>query len=196
MKILQNIFYKKRSILPGFRLTLGLGVLYFSLLILIPLIALFIFSAKLGAAEFFEIALDNQVLLALRFSLLTALLAAFINLIFGFVIAWTLARYEFFGKRIFEALIDIPFALPTAVAGISIAFLLSHDGIIGRALLIFGFDTEGRSFFTVTIALVFVGIPFVIRTLEPIIRDLDKESIEAAGSLGANFAQTQCRLSM
>ena len=190
MKILQKIFYKKPSILQGFGLSFGLGMTYFSLLVLIPLIALFAFSFKLEWAQFVEIISDTQVIGALKFSLLTALLAALINLIFGFIVAWSLARYDFFGKKILEALIDLPFALPTAVAGIAIAFLLSSNGIIGKAFLAIGIDLEGKSFFAVVVALVFVGIPFVIRTLEPVIKDLDKESLEVASSLGANFTQS------
>ena len=190
MNILQKIFYKKPSILQGFGLSFGLGMTYFSLLVLIPLIALFAFSFKLEWAQFVEIISDTQVIGALKFSLLTALLAALINLIFGFIVAWSLARYDFFGKKILEALIDLPFALPTAVAGIAIAFLLSSNGIIGKVFLAFHIDLEGKSFFAVVVALVFVGIPFVIRTLEPVIKDLDKESLEAASSLGANFRQS------
>ncbi len=190
MKSLKKFFYKKPTILPGFGLSFGLGMTYFSLLVLIPLIALFAFSVKLEWSKFIAIITDAQVISALRFSLFTALTAAFINLIFGFIVAWSLARYEFFGKRVLEALIDIPFALPTAVAGIAIAFLLSSNGIIGRAFLALGVDLQGRSFLAVVVALVFVGIPFVIRTLEPVIKDLDKESLEAAGSLGANFYQS------
>lgn len=190
MKILQKIFYKKPSILQGFGLSFGLGMTYFSFLVLIPLIALFAFSFKLEWAQFVEIISDSQVISALKFSLLTALLAALINLIFGFIVAWSLARYDFFGKKILEALIDLPFALPTAVAGIAIAFLLSSNGIIGKVFLAFHIDLEGKSFFAVVVALVFVGIPFVIRTLEPVIKDLDKESLEAASSLGANFTQS------
>lgn len=180
----------KSSILRGFGLSFGLGVSYFSLLVLLPLCALFVFSTKVGLENFIKIITDSQILSALRFSLTTAFIAAFINLFFGFIIAWSLARYDFFGKRILEALIDLPFALPTAVAGIAIAFLLSHNGIVGKCFLVIGFDLEGRSFFAVIVALVFVGIPFVIRTLEPVIKDLDKESFEAASSLGANFYQS------
>ena len=190
MNILRKIFYKKPSILQGFGLSFGLGMTYFSLLVLIPLIALFAFSFKLEWAQFVEIISDSQVIGALKFSLLTALLAALINLILGFIVAWSLARYAFFGKKILEALIDLPFALPTAVAGIAIAFLLSNNGIIGKIFLAVGIDLEGKSFFAVVVALVFVGIPFVIRTLEPVIKDLDKESLEAASSLGANFTQS------
>ncbi len=186
MKFLQT----KSSILRGFGLSFGLGVSYFSLLVLIPLGALFFFSTKVGVEKFIAIITDSQILSALKFSLTTALIAASINLIFGFIIAWSLARYSFFGKRILEALIDLPFALPTAVAGIAIAFLLSHNGIVGKAFLALGFDLEGRSFIAVVVALVFVGIPFVIRTLEPVIKDLDKESFEAASSLGASFYQS------
>lgn len=190
MKISQKFFFKKPSILRGFGLSFGLGVGYFSFIVLIPLCALFVFSTKVGLEKFIATISDSQILNALTFSLTTAFIAALINLFFGFVIAWSLARYDFFGKRILEALIDLPFAFPTAVAGIALAFLLSHNGIVGKCFLAFGIDLEGRSFFAVVVALVFVGIPFVIRTLEPVIRDLDKESFEAANSLGANFYQS------
>ncbi len=188
--IANKIFAKKPSILQGFGLSFGLGMTYFSLLVIIPLIALFAFSFKIEWTKFVEIISDSQVLSALKFSLSTALFAATINLILGFIVAWSLARYDFFGKRLLEALIDLPFALPTAVAGIAIAFLLSSNGIVGKAFLLIGVDLEGRSFVAVVVALIFVGIPFVIRTLEPVIKDLDKESLEAAGSLGANFWQS------
>ncbi len=180
----------KSSVLPGFSLTFGLGVLYFSFLVLIPICALVIFSSKLGISAFFSTIFDKQVLLALSFSLQTAAVAAFINLILGFIVAWSLSRYEFPFKRILEALVDLPFALPTAVAGISIAFLLSSSGIVGQVFGIFNISLEGKSFLGVVVALIFIGIPFVVRTLEPVIKDLDTQSLEAASSLGASFSQT------
>lgn len=144
--IANKSFAKKPSILQGFGLSFGLGMTYFSLLVIIPLIALFAFSFKLEWAKFVEIISDSQVLSALKFSLSTTLFAATINLILGFIVAWSLARYDFFGKRLLEALIDLPFALPTAVAGIAIAFLLSSNGIVGKVFLLIGVDFRGTQF--------------------------------------------------
>ncbi len=183
-------YFKTPSILPGFGLSFGLGLFYFSFLVLIPLGALLLFTMKLSLKEFMEIITDKQVLLAFYFSLSTSFVAALINLFFGFIVAWTLARYNFFGKQALEAFVDLPFALPTAVAGISLAFLLSHNGAVGASLLFLGIDLTGKDFIAVVIALTFIGIPFVVRTLEPVIKDLDIQNIEAARSLGANFLQT------
>ncbi|RDU65497.1 sulfate ABC transporter permease subunit CysT [Helicobacter sp. MIT 14-3879] len=182
--------FVKPSVLPGFKLSFGLGILYMSLLVFIPIIVLVLYSIQIGAKEFYNTIADRQVLNALYFSLSVSFCAAFINLIFGFIIAWTLVNYDFFGKKLIDAMIDLPFALPTAVAGISLAYLISNQGIIGKFLGIFGFDSTNASFFGVTIAIIFIGLPFVVRTLEPLLKDLDIQSIEAASSLGANFIQT------
>lgn len=186
------LLLKQTSILPGFKLSLGLGVSYLSFLVILPLVALIGFSVQMGLEGFIKSILDKQVLLALRFSFLTALVATFIDLFLGFIVAWSLARYEFFGKKILESLVDLPLALPTSVAGVSLAFLLSSQGFVGKNLLALGIDLEGKSFIAVVIALIFIGIPFIVRIIEPAIKDLDSQSIEAARSLGANFFQTFC----
>ncbi|MBX7489987.1 sulfate ABC transporter permease subunit CysT [Helicobacter turcicus] len=184
------ISFVKPSIIPGFKFSFCFGVGYLFFLVIVPLFTLIAFSFQIGFSGFLRAILDKQVLSALFFSLSTSFCAAIVNLIFGFVIAWSLARYEFFGKRILDALVDLPFALPTAVAGIALSFLLAESGILGAFLGIFGFEAQRASFFGVCLALVFIGMPFVVRTLEPVIKDFDDSSLEAAMCLGANFWQT------
>ena len=183
-------FFVKPSILPGFPLSFGLGVGYLFILILVPLFALVGFSLQIGSEGFLNVVLDRQVLSALFFSLGTSFCAALVNLVCGFIVAWSLARYEFVGKGLIDALVDLPFALPTAVAGIALSFLLSSSGVLGGFLGIFGFEAQNASFFGVCLALVFIGMPFVVRTLEPVIKAFDSSSIEASLCLGANFWQT------
>ena len=182
--------FVESSILPGFKLSFILGGSYLLLLVIIPLFALFAFSLQMGFTGFLQIIFKGEVLSALAFSLGTSLCAAIVNLLFGFVIAWSLARYEFWGKSVVDALVDLPFALPTAVAGIALSFLLSSSGILGGFLGIFGIEAHKASFLGVCLALVFIGMPFVVRTLEPVIKDFDASNIEAALSLGADFYQT------
>ncbi|MDR3170210.1 MAG: sulfate ABC transporter permease subunit CysT [Treponema sp.] len=179
--------------LPGFGLTLGLSVTYMSLLILIPLSALISHAAQLPFKEFFAIVMDERVIAAFKVSFSATFYAALINFFFGLIIAWVLARYNFFGKRIIDALIDLPFAIPTAVAGISLAYVFSPHGFMGAILGKFGvniaFSRTG-----VIVALVFIGIPFVVRTVQPVIEELDKEVEEAASCMGANFYQIFCKV--
>ncbi|GHU39432.1 sulfate ABC transporter permease [Spirochaetia bacterium] len=180
---------KNTARLPGFGLSLGLSLTYMSFLILIPLSALVIYSAHLTPKEFFHIVLDDRVLAAFKISLSSTFFAALINFFFGLVIAWVLTRYKFFGKRILDAFIDLPFAIPTSVAGIALATVFSPNGILGKFLgkfgVIIGFSKAG-----IVIALIFIGLPFVVRTVQPVIEELDKEVEEAAASLGANFYLT------
>lgn len=176
------------SILPGFGLSFGIGIAYMSLLVLLPLAVLVVYSTQIGITAFWHTISDKQVLNALVFSLTTSFCAALINLCCGFVVAWALARYDFFGKPLIDALVDLPFALPTAVAGIALAYLFSTNGFLGGVIDFFG--ESRKDFIGVCAALVFIGLPFVVRTLEPVIEDLDSQSVEAARSLGANFAQT------
>ncbi|MDR0867348.1 MAG: sulfate ABC transporter permease subunit CysT [Planctomycetota bacterium] len=178
----------KKSQLPGFGLTLGLSLSYMSLLIFIPLIALILYAAKLPAADFWEIIVDERVKSAFKISFLSTFYAAAVNFFLGLIIAWVLARYQFFGKRIIDALIDLPFAIPTAVAGISLSTIFSSQGIMGKILGVFGIDIS-FSRAGIVVALIFIGLPFVVRTVQPVIEELDAELEEAAASLGANFYQ-------
>ena len=139
---------------------------------------------------------DGEILSALGLSLRASLVAGLINLVFGFILAWSIERYSFPGKRLLDSLIDIPFALPTAAAGVSISFLLSDDGYIGKIVNSLGFSLSGSDFTGITFALVFVGIPFVVRTLQPVIKRLDASTEEAAEMLGASPLQTFLRVTL
>jgi sulfate transport system permease protein len=177
-----------RGKIPGFGLSLGLSMSYISFLILIPMSALVIYAAKIPLKEYFEIILDERVVTAFKISFSSAIAAALINLVLGFIIAWILARHKFFGKKIVDACIDLPFAIPTAVAGISLAMEFSPNGYLGKLLSLFGISL-GYSKAGIVIALIFIGFPFVVRTVQPVIEELDSAVEEAAASLGANFFQ-------
>ena len=173
------------SILPGFRLASGITLFYLSLLVLIPLCALVWKTTELTLEELVGTLTNSRVLASFRVSILTALAAALINLFLGFVIAWVLVRYPMPLKRLFDAVIDLPFALPTAVAGIVLAALYAPDGWIGSFFTELGI----RIAYTplgIIVALVFIGLPFVVRTVEPVLQDLDSQLEEAAQSLGAS----------
>jgi len=183
----------KRSIIPGFSLSLGFTIAYLGLIVLIPLGALVLKSAGLGWQEFWQLALDERTLSALRLSFVTALAAALVNVVFGVLTAWVLVRYDFPGRRIVDALIDLPFALPTAVAGIALTTLYAGNGWIGSLLGEAGI----RVSFTplgIVVALVFVSLPFVVRTVQPVMEEIDRELEEAAASLGASRWQTITRV--
>ncbi|WP_377295819.1 sulfate ABC transporter permease subunit CysT [Rhizobium sp. SGZ-381] len=185
--------WRQPSILPGFGLTLGYTVLYLTLIILVPLAALVWRSTGIGWDAFWALAFDQRTLLALRVSFGAALIAAAINVIFGVVVAWVLVRYQFPGRRLLDAIIDLPFALPTAVAGISLAALYAPKGWIGQIFAPLGI----RIAFTplgIVIALIFVGLPFVVRTVQPVMAELDREMEEAAATLGASRLQTLTRI--
>lgn len=174
-----------RSVLPGFGLTLGFTLFYLSLIVLIPLSTLPIRSASMSWAAFWEATTDPRVVASYRLSLTAAFAAAGVNAVFGALVAWVLVRYDFPGRRIVDALIDLPFALPTAVAGITLTALYAPNGWLGAPLASHGW----RIAFTplgITVALVFIGLPFVVRTLEPVMEDLDVQVEEAATSLGAS----------
>jgi sulfate transport system permease protein len=180
---------KKRSILPGFGLTLGFTLAYLSLIVLIPLATIFLKTATLGLGEFWSTVTAPRVLASYRLSFGASLLGAFINTGFGLLIAWILVRYRFPGKRVLDALVDLPFALPTAVAGISLTSIFAAKGWIGQHVEPLGI----RIAFTplgVLVALIFIGLPFVVRTVEPVLRDLNPGIEEAAASLGAGRWQT------
>jgi sulfate transport system permease protein len=181
--------WKRPSVLPGFGLTLGYAIFYLSLLVLLPLAALVAKTSSLGLAQFWSAVTSPRVLASYRLTLGASLCGAVINAVFGFVVAWTLTRYDFPGKRFVDALVDLPFALPTAVSGIALTAVYSPNGWIGRYLEPLGIHAA-YSPLGVTIALTFIGLPFVVRTLQPAIADLEAEQEEAAASLGAGRGQT------
>lgn len=182
-------FVKRRGILPGFGLTMGFTVVYLSLIVLIPLGGLFLKSATLTWEEFWKTVTDPRVLAAYRISFGAALIAALVNVIFGLLVAWVLVRYRFPGKRMVDALVDLPFALPTAVAGISLTAIFAGNGWIGRYLEPLGIQVAYTPL-GIVVALIFIGLPFVVRTVQPVLQDLDPEVEEAAASLGADRWQT------
>ncbi len=181
--------WMKPSVLPGFRLALGFSLVYLTLIVLIPLAALVLRSASLGPAEFAKIAADSRVIHALYISFGTAFIAALVNVVFGVIIAWVLVRYRFPGKRIIDAIVDLPFALPTAVAGIALTALYAPNGWIGQIFKLAGikiaFTPAG-----IVIALIFVGLPFIVRTVQPVMEEIDREVEEASATLGASRFQT------
>ncbi|RUT32778.1 sulfate ABC transporter permease subunit CysT [Arsenicitalea aurantiaca] len=184
---------KQPSVIPGFGLTLGFTLTYFSLIILIPLIALMLRAAGIGPAGFWAAATDPRVLASLRTSFTTALIAASINVVFGTLIAWVLVRYRFPGRRVFDAIVDLPFALPTAVAGIALTAIYAPSGSIGALFAPLGI----RIAYTpigIVIAMVFIGLPFVVRTVQPILEEVSREIEEASATLGANRFQTITRV--
>jgi sulfate/thiosulfate transport system permease protein len=172
-------------VLPGFGLTMGITVLYLSLIVLIPLATLPVRTFTMSWQAFRDTITDPRVIASYRLSLGASLAAAIVNAIFGSIVAWVLARYTFPGRRIVDALIDLPFALPTAVAGIVLTTLYAPTGWLGAPLARYGF-TVAFTPLGVTVALIFIGLPFVVRTLQPVIEDLDPEVEEAATSLGAS----------
>lgn len=181
--------WRQPSILPGFGLTLGYTIFYLTVIILIPLAALIWRSTALGWREFLAIALDERTLRALEVSFGSALMAASINVVFGVITAWVLVRYTFPGRRLLDAVIDLPFALPTAVAGIALAALYSPKGWVGQLFAPLGIKIA----FTpigIVVALIFVGLPFIVRTVQPVMEELDREVEEAAATLGASRFQT------
>lgn len=182
-----------RTVLPGFGLTLGLTLVWLSLIILIPLAGVFIRSAGLGFDAFAAIATDPRTFAALRLSFSAALAAAAINTIFGFLVAWVLVRYDFPGRRIVDAAIDLPFALPTAVAGLALTAIYAPNGWIGSLLTPLGIKVAYTST-GIVVALIFIGLPLVVRSVQPVLSDIDKEVEEAAATLGATRLQTVCRV--
>jgi sulfate transport system permease protein len=203
---------RRHRVIPGFALSLGYTLLYLSLIVLLPLAALVARSTTLGWPTFWKTVTSPWVLSATRFTLVASFVAAMLNVIFGFLVAWVLARYTFPGRRLLDALIDLPFALPTAVAGIALTALYSDRGWIGRTLAALNFQypwPTWRGFadswfpiaFTtyskislaplgVVIALAFVGLPFIVRTVQPVLEDMNRDVEEAAASLGARRRQT------
>jgi sulfate/thiosulfate transport system permease protein len=180
---------KRKNILPGFGLTMGYTLFYLGLLVLIPLSGLFIKSAELGWGPFWKIVTAPRVLAAYQLSFSAAASAALLNVFFGLIVAWVLVRYSFPGRKIVDALVDLPFALPTAVAGIALTAVYSKNGWIGSLLEPLGIKIAYTPA-GIVVALAFIGLPFVVRTVQPVLQDLDMEMEEAAASLGADRFQT------
>ncbi|MCK1395237.1 sulfate ABC transporter permease subunit CysT [Bradyrhizobium sp. 1] len=183
----------RRRTLPGFGLTMGLTLTWLSIIILIPLAGLFLKSLELSPEQFWNILSSRRTLNALRVSFGLAFAAACVNLVMGSIIVWALVRYRFPGRRIFDAIVDVPFALPTAVAGVALTALFAEKGWLGAPLAALGIKVA----FTpvgIFVAMIFIGIPFVVRTVQPVLQDLDPEIEEAAGSLGASRWQTIIRV--
>jgi sulfate transport system permease protein len=185
----QSWRFREPSVLPGFGLTFGYSVMYLSLLVLLPIAALVAAASEATLDKVVETLVDPRVLAALRLSFGASLLAASINAVFGLAVAWVLTRYDFVGRRLLDALIDLPFALPTAVSGIALVTVFSASGWIGGWLEARGIQVA-YTWLGVTVALTLIGIPFVVRTLQPAIMALDPALEEAATSLGANSWQT------
>lgn len=180
---------KKVRVIPGYHLTLGITVMMLSLIVLIPLASVLVYALKLSPSEFFRLVTKPNILHAFRTSLLCSLVAALINCIFGVTIAWVLVKYDFPGKRILDGCIELPFALPTAVAGITLSKMYSETGILGKPLASLGIKVS-YTHLGLIIALIFIGIPFVIRAVQPVLEKLDGQYEEAAFMLGASRMQT------
>lgn len=185
--------WRKRSVMPGFGLTFGFTLAWLTLIVLIPLATIFLKAAGMGWHEFVAVGLSPRAMAAYRLSFGTAAAAALVNAVFGLLVAWVLVRYSFPGKRVVSALVDLPFALPTAVAGIALTSLYAPNGWIGQFLEPMGIKVAFTSL-GITIALVFIGLPFVVRSVEPVLADLGKDVEEAAATLGASRYQTFSRV--
>lgn len=180
-----NILQKQYSVLPGFGLTFGISLLWLCLIVLIPFAVLFGQAGQLGLGNFLEVVGSERVLHALKITFGTSLAAVLVNLVFGLITAWVLVRYTFSGKKIVDAFIDLPFALPTAVAGIALTTLYAPNGLIGQVLqkldIKVAFTPAG-----ITVALIFISLPFIVRTVQPVLEDLEVELEDAATCLGAS----------
>lgn len=183
----------KPQVIPGFGITLGFSVLYLSLMVLIPLSTIFMKSSSMGWEKFLQTVTDPRVVASYQLSFGTSLLAAAVNAIFGTLLAWVLVRYTFPYKRIVDGLVDLPFALPTAVAGISLTALYSENGWVGKYLAEVGLKVAYTPL-GITVALTFIGLPFVVRMVQPVLQNISQEVEEAAGCLGANRFQTFIRI--
>ena len=179
------VIRRRRSVIPGFGVTLGITLFWLSLIVLIPLAVLFLKTTELSVGQFMDVVTSRRVLHAFELSFGLSLAAAVVNLVFGTIVVWALVRYRFPARRLLDAVVDIPFALPTAVAGIALTSLYAENGWIGSILALFGIKVA----FTplgIFVALVFIGLPFVVRTVQPVLEDIDREMEEAAASLGAD----------
>jgi sulfate transport system permease protein len=193
MSAISTTPWRRPSVIPGFGLTLGFALTYLSLIVLIPIAALVLRTTALSWDQFWAIASNARVVAALRVSFGASLLAAMINAVFGLIVAWVLVRYRFPGRRALDAIVDLPFALPTAVAGIALTAIFAQTGWIGQFLEPLGIKIA-YSWFGIVIALTFIGLPFVVRTLQPVIEEIDREVEEAAATLGANRRQTMAKV--
>jgi sulfate transport system permease protein len=189
MRVGGGVIRMNQSVIPGFGITFGITVTALSLVVLIPLAALAFKAAGVGPAEFWRIASNPRTLAALRLSFGAAFIAAAINTVFGLLVAWVLVRYRFPGKRILDAAIDLPIALPTAVAGISLAVIYAPNGLVGALFASFGIKIAYTPL-AVVLALIFVGLPFVVRTVQPVLAESEKEIEEASALLGASRLRT------
>ena len=187
------ISLRRHSVLPGFGLAMGFALLYVSLIVLLPLSAAVFKATSVSGSSFWATVTSPRVLASYRLSFGASLASALVNMVFGLLIAWVLVRYHFPGRRLVDALVDLPFALPTAVAGIALTAVYSPQGWIGRHLEPFGIKAA-FSPLGIVIALTFIGLPFVVRTVQPVLQDLDVELEEAAASLGASRWQTWWRV--
>jgi sulfate/thiosulfate transport system permease protein len=175
---------RQRSVIPGFGITLGLTLTWLALIVLIPLAGLFVRTAELSPDQFLAIVTSRRTVHALTLSFGTAFIAACVNLVFGTIVVWALVRYDFPLRRLFDAIVDIPFALPTAVAGIALTSLFAENGMLGQVFALAGIKVAYTPL-GILFALIFVGLPFVVRTVQPVLIDLDPELEDAAASLGA-----------
>jgi sulfate/thiosulfate transport system permease protein len=185
--------HKSRSVLPGFGLSLGITCTYLSLMVLLPLATVFTRTADLSWAEFWGIVTNPRVVASYRVTFGASFVAALVNTVFGLLVAWVLVRYRFPGRRLVDALVDLPFALPTAVAGIALTTLYAGNGWVGSYLEPLGIKVS-YTWLGITVALIFIGLPFVVRTVQPVLDDLEVEVEEAAASLGARRWQTFVRV--
>lgn len=186
---------KTKSVIPGFGLSFGITMAILSIIVIIPLCSLVVFSAQLSPADFIGTVTRPRVLASYKVSILTAFIASVINAVMGLILAWVLVRYDFPGKRLMDGLIELPFALPTAVAGISLTHLTVKNGWIGSLFAKFGIDIAYTRI-GITVALVFIGIPFVVRSVQPVLEKVEPEYEEAANILGASRAQIFFRVIM
>ncbi|RBQ30474.1 sulfate ABC transporter permease subunit CysT [Arcobacter sp. FW59] len=189
MRLNFGILKRPKSQIPGFGLTMGYTVFYLSIIVLIPLIALFSEAFSMGFQAFIDTTTHPRVIESYKLTFFTSLIAAVVNTVFGLIVAWCLVRYTFFGKRIFDAIVDLPFALPTAVSGIALTTLYSSQGWFGQYLEPLGIKVV-FSPIGITIALIFIGMPFVVRTIQPALEEIQIEQEEASASLGASRWQT------
>ena len=180
---------QKTRVIPGFKLTMGITVTMLSLIVLIPLASVMVYSLKLSPSEFIKLITKQNVVYAFTTSIVCSFIAAVINVIFGVILAWTLVKYDFPGKRILDGFIELPFALPTAVAGITLSKMYSDTGILGKPLAAIGIKVS-YTHLGIIVALIFIGIPFVVRNVQPVLEKLDGQYEEAAFMLGANRFQT------
>lgn len=183
----------RKSIIPGFGLTMGFTLAWLSLIVLIPLSTVFIRAAGMGLSDFIDVGFSDRAIAAYKVSFGTAVAAALVNAVFGMIVAWVFVRYDFPGKRIFDALIDLPFALPTAVAGIALTAIYAGNGWIGQFFEPLGIQVAYNPI-GITVALIFIGLPFIVRSVEPVLADLSSEVEEAALSLGATPRQVFTRV--